>query len=481
MSKKSLPDLFNVEAERQVLGAVLLDAQEVLQFPTVKALQPADFWDARHRDIWAAILALANACTSIDQITVADELNKRGQLVVVGGATALLDAVNDCLSYANADHHAGIVLSWARRRRVRDIIAGLGASLSKDGPFDAALREALDGLSTEAMAGTGPVEARTMEAIREFFGNITWAWPSWIPVGHLSMIAGPQSCGKSYLAARLIATLSGHYEYWPDGTPVGGFDKLPCRCLLAETEQMRGAYAQRLEAMGVGSHWVIFGPGDETHVPDLLREADVIERLARQESVGAIIVDSLSGGHSLKEDGAEMRRLLVRYAAMAARLYIPVILVHHARKRGEVEAMAVTLDRIRGSSTITQFCRSVLTLYRLQENDQQGPVRMEAIKCAFCAPPPAIGFTITGKGLTFCDAPELARGESQLDRACDLLLALLADGPVASTELEDEAEGAGISWKTAKRAKVQLGIVAKREKKEGESTARWYWALPSKV
>jgi hypothetical protein len=106
---------------------------------------------------------------------------------------------------------------------------------------------------------------------------------------------------------------------------------------------------------------------------------------------------------------------------------------------------------------------------------------MEAIKCAFCAPPPAIGFTITAKGLAFCEAPEPVHPESKLDKACDLLLTLLADGPVASTNLEDEADGAGISWKTMKRAKNQLGIVAKRERPEGEEKAHWYWALPSKV
>ena len=49
-------------------------------------------------------------------------------------------------------------------------------------------------------------------------------------------------------------------------------------------------YAERLEKMGVGAHWVIFGPGDETHLPDLLGEAGAVERLTLQEGIGAIVV-----------------------------------------------------------------------------------------------------------------------------------------------------------------------------------------------
>ena len=77
-------------------------------------------------------------------------------------------------------------------------------------------------------------------------------------------------------------------------------------------------------------------------------------------------------------------------------------------------------------------------------------------------------------GLMFGDAPEPPRQETQIDRAADLLQALLEDGPMASTDLEREAQGAGISWSTMNRAKDKLGIVARR--KDG----RWYWALPAK-
>jgi hypothetical protein len=105
-------------------------------------------------------------------------------------------------------------------------------------------------------------------------------------------------------------------------------------------------------------------------------------------------------------------------------------------------------------------------------------VRLESIKSTFCAPPDPIGFTITDKGLVFGEAPEPIKPVTQQDRASDLLLTLLKDGPVPSTELFEEAEGAGISKKTLRIAQKNLGIVANRI---GGRGGHWVWALPAHV
>ena len=78
--------------------------------------------------------------------------------------------------------------------------------------------------------------------------------------------------------------------------------------------------------------------------------------------------------------------------------------------------------------------------------------------------------------MRFGDAPEAPRTESQLDRAIDLLRALLATEPVPAKSVEEEAKGAGISWPTIKRAKDALGVVTRRDGKAN----MWYWALPAK-
>jgi len=469
------PDLHSVDTEAALIGETMIAPAEVLSSRTVAMLQPGDFWDSRHQAIWRGILALAAEDTEPDPVTLADLLKRRGEDI---NAADLMELAGSAVSHVAAEGHARIILDFAQRRQAEAVAGQFVAAIRRlEDPVAPSLDEALDKLSDVKFSRAAAVNYRDGHAIREYFGDVQWAWQSRLPVGHLSMFAGPQGDGKSYLVARLIATHTGAKGHWPDREKFTG---KPGKVLLVETDEMRGPYVQRLEAMGVNLDLLVVGPGDETHIPNLLKEADQIERLARQENVVAVYADSLSGGHELREESAEMRKLLKRYAQMAARLQLPLTLVHHLRKKRELEAVNVTLDRVRGSSTITQFCRSVISVYRLEEGDQAGPVRVESIKSSFCAPPPPLGFTVTDAGLVFCDPPEPVREESQLDKAADLLLVLLDDGPKLSVDLQDEADGAGISWRTMKRAKTQLGIVAKREK-DPDGHVRWYWALPANM
>jgi putative DNA primase/helicase len=63
----------------------------------------------------------------------------------------------------------------------------------------------------------------------------------------------------------------------------------------------------------------------------------------------------------------------------------------------------------------------------------------------------------------------------------DFLRDVLADGPRPSTEIEAEAKGAGISWRTVRRAQKALGIKPYRKAGAGDGlgkSERWYWSLP---
>ena len=59
--------------------------------------------------------------------------------------------------------------------------------------------------------------------------------------------------------------------------------------------------------------------------------------------------------------------------------------------------------------------------------------------------------------------------------ANDFLRELLADGPVLADEGAEKAEGAGIKSRTLDRARMRLGVIAK---KEDAFQGRWTWRLP---
>ena len=54
---------------------------------------------------------------------------------------------------------------------------------------------------------------------------------------------------------------------------------------------------------------------------------------------------------------------------------------------------------------------------------------------------------------------------------------LLADGPVSSKQVRADAEGAGYSWATIRRAQKALGVQATKVGMKGP----WEWNLSSKV
>ena len=66
-------------------------------------------------------------------------------------------------------------------------------------------------------------------------------------------------------------------------------------------------------------------------------------------------------------------------------------------------------------------------------------------------------------------------GNSALDDAKDFLRELLTDNELAQKEIEADAKGAGLSWRTVERAKKELFIISSKSKLD----KRWYWKLPS--
>ena len=97
----------NDEAERSVLGSILID-NEVL--PAIAELLAApDFYRDDNQIIYRAILALHARGVPVDGVTLADELERRGELEGVGGVETLAELVNSVPHSVNAVYHAGIV------------------------------------------------------------------------------------------------------------------------------------------------------------------------------------------------------------------------------------------------------------------------------------------------------------------------------------------------------------------------------------
>lgn len=102
---RALP--FNIEAERSVLGSLLLyDAQ----LPVIlEILLPQDFYTPAHKIIYEAIIQIQSRHQKIDLVTLQNQLEKSGQLETVGGVTYLLSLQEEIPALGLIEQHAHII------------------------------------------------------------------------------------------------------------------------------------------------------------------------------------------------------------------------------------------------------------------------------------------------------------------------------------------------------------------------------------
>lgn len=103
--EKTLPH--SAEAERAVLGAVLLDNQVFDQ--AAQLLVSEDFYLESHRRIFDTIISLAGASRAIDILTLREELERRNDLDAAGGVAYIASLLDGVPRVANIEHYAGIV------------------------------------------------------------------------------------------------------------------------------------------------------------------------------------------------------------------------------------------------------------------------------------------------------------------------------------------------------------------------------------
>ena len=128
---KSIPA--SLESERSVLGSILIDPEAILEVSEI--LKPEDFFRMRHGWIYAAMLAISDRNEGIDFITLADELERRGQLEEVGGPAAITDMIGSTPTSMNVLTYAKQVASYARRRRLIEAL-GKSAEMAYDLTID---------------------------------------------------------------------------------------------------------------------------------------------------------------------------------------------------------------------------------------------------------------------------------------------------------------------------------------------------------
>lgn len=212
---------FAVEVEAELLGALMAfeGARERIEID----LQPAHFYRAEHRAIYATLIRLADSGKSCDAFAVSDALEQAGDLEAAGGLAALVEMQSSALSPSTVKRHAEIVVERAMARQLLAASNEIAEIAEDNGPvkerIDAAQKRIM-ALSDSATLGArepqkvGDLLVKYVKHVTERWdrkgGGISTGFPDidkrlggGLTEGSLVILAGRPAMGKTALALQI--------------------------------------------------------------------------------------------------------------------------------------------------------------------------------------------------------------------------------------------------------------------------------------
>lgn len=106
----------NIEAEKAVLGAILIDSQSLTKITDL--LRPDSFYDLRHQIVYQNIISLFREGKAVDVLTLTNELKKDKKLKQIGGSAYLSELISEVPTTSNIENYAEIIRECSVRREL---------------------------------------------------------------------------------------------------------------------------------------------------------------------------------------------------------------------------------------------------------------------------------------------------------------------------------------------------------------------------
>jgi len=399
----------NLEAEEAVLGAMLLS--ETAIGSVTEILDASDFYRGSHGTIYRTCLALWSKGEPVDAITLANELEERGELEQVGGASRVAELAALVSATANVEHYARIVKETATLRgliRAGQEIVRLGQERIGETTelVDRAEQIVFD-LSQERVRGDfdhiGPLLTESFERITKLYeaGVDVTGVPcgfrdldrltSGFQPGNLVILAARPSMGKSALALCIAANLGVR-----SSMPVALFtlemskaevtQRLMCSEAKVESDRVRSGKLTQEDwpRLTAACDKLMKAPiyVDDTGSITMMELRSKARRLkAREPALGLIVVDYLqlmTSGGTVENRVQEVSQISRNLKVLARDLDVPILALSQLSRAVEQRHdKRPILSDLRESGSIEQDADLVFFVYRDEyyngdESDQQG-------------------------------------------------------------------------------------------------------------
>ncbi len=394
----------DVAAEQSVLGAMLLSKNAI--DPAADTVQGRDFYRPAHELIFDTIVGLATRGEPADAITVAAELQRRGEVARVGGAPYLHTLVSGVSIAANVDYYAHIVREKAILRRLVQVgqrIAQLGQAGQGEleDIVDRAQAEVLDvdgsrgaddyRLISELIPGT----IDEIEALGQRSGEIHGV-PSGFPDldrvttgfrgGQMIVVAARPGIGKSTLGLDFCRSASIRHKI-----PSAIFSlemtasEITTRLLSAEgkvnVSAMRGGQMSDADwrkisnvTSKVNGAPIVIDDSPNMTMPEIRAKA---RRIQKEHGLGLLVIDYLqlmTSGKKVENRQVEVSEFSRQIKLLAKELNVPIVAISQLNRGSEQRTdKTPMISDLRESGSIEQDADVVLLLHRGQrDGDESG-------------------------------------------------------------------------------------------------------------
>jgi replicative DNA helicase len=388
----------NDDAERGVLGSILLTEQALDGVLLEIGLRGSDFYRPRHQAIFESMIRLKEKAEpeAVDVLTICDDLRRQGQIEEVGGEDYVHSLPATVPAVGNVFHYARIVKDHATLRRLldatrriqqevlsspgepREIVERAESHLyqishddhaSEVRPLEAVLHDELDKL--EELSRKGIRLTGTPSGFKDL-DDVTGGFQP----GNLIVLAARPSMGKSTMATNILENAAIQH-----GHPVLLFSlemseaELAQRFLASQAKvssddlrkgQVKASWAKVVKAAEKLATAKIYV--DDSSDIGILEVRAKARRLHAREGLGLIVVDYLQlmraedGRDSRVEQVGKMSRGL---KILARELNVPVVAVSQLSRAVESRTPSIPmLSDLRESGQIEQDADVVMFVYR---------------------------------------------------------------------------------------------------------------------
>lgn len=393
--ERALPN--SSEAERAILGAVLLDNGLISQ--AIEQLRPEDYYVPSHRRIFLAMIALFERGAEINPILIGEELKKENALESVGGISFITNLTYGLPHSTNILHYAKVVRG---KSMLRQLIKSANkitqeALAEEDEPeiildhAEHAIFQLADERIRQGFMHVKPIAEQLLEKVQEMEGRaavltgLNTGFPdlnqmtSGLQRADLIILAARPSMGKTSFALTLAENAA-----IEAGAVVGIFslemskESLVMRMLCSQSnvnaQKFRNGFLSRLEwaqiakSLGVLADTKIFI--DDTPGLTVLELRAKARRLAaEQKRLDLIIVDylQLMSGSSKRAESRqqEVSQISRELKGVAKELDVPLIALSQLSRAPESRSdHKPQLSDLRESGALEQDADLVAFIFR---------------------------------------------------------------------------------------------------------------------